>query len=76
MLKPAPRGLGLAAANEGKKILYLAGIRDVWSKSFGNTRARINYAFAIFDAFKKLNSMKSVEPETKQVQEESEEATA
>lgn len=58
VLKPAPRGLGLAVADEGKKVLQLAGIRDIWSKSYGNTRARINYVLAIFIAFKKLNSMK------------------
>lgn len=76
-LKPAPRGLGLAAADEGKKILRLAGIRDVWSKSYGNTRARINYALAIFNAFKNLNAMKfgpSKKEHTEEgVEEESEE---
>ena len=59
VLKPAPRGLGLAVPDEGKKILRLAGIRDVWSKSYGNTRARINYVLAIFSAFRNLNSMKT-----------------
>lgn len=59
VLKPAPRGLGLAAADEGKKLLRLAGLRDIWSTSYGNTRARINYVTAIINAFKNLNSMRA-----------------
>ncbi|MBI2579949.1 MAG: 30S ribosomal protein S5 [Candidatus Aenigmarchaeota archaeon] len=58
MLIPAPRGIGLCINDEAKKILRLAGIRDVWSKAFGETRTRGNYAFSIFDAFRKINSMK------------------
>ena len=58
VLKPAPKGLGLCISNEGKKILRLAGIKDVWAKSKGQTRSRINYAYAIFNALKKLSSTK------------------
>jgi len=57
-LIPAPRGLGLCCSEEVKKILKLAGIKDVWSKSFGETRTRMNVALATFDALKKLNAMK------------------
>ncbi len=53
ILKPAPRGTGLVIGDEGKKIMRLAGIKDVWARSFGQTRTRINYAYAIFDALKK-----------------------
>lgn len=60
-LIPAPKGVGLCVGEEGKKIIKLAGIKDIWVKSFGNTGARQNYIFAIFDAFKKLNTMKGVE---------------
>jgi len=58
ILKPAPKGVGLCVNNEMKKIISLAGIKDIWSKSFGNTKSRVNTAFALFDAFKKLNMMK------------------
>ena len=53
-LLPAPKGVGLVADDETKKILRLAGIRDVWVKTFGNTSARINLITAVFDALKKL----------------------
>ncbi|MBI2579170.1 MAG: 30S ribosomal protein S5 [Candidatus Aenigmarchaeota archaeon] len=75
VLKPAPRGLGLAAADEGKKVLQLAGIRDIWSKSYGNTRARINYVLAILSAFKKLNAMKVHAAGEKEQEEENESET-
>jgi len=54
LLFPAPKGVGLVADNSSKKIFRLAGIKDVWVKTFGNTSARINLISAIFDAMKKL----------------------
>ncbi len=53
-LMPAPKGVGLVADNESKKILKLAGVKDIWVKTFGNTANRINLIFAVFDALKKL----------------------
>lgn len=53
-LIPAPKGVGLVADDQAKKILKLAGIKDVWIKTFGNTSARINLISAIYDALKKL----------------------
>jgi len=53
-LIPAPKGVGLVASDEAKKILRLAGIKDVWIKTFGNTSARINLISAIYAALKKL----------------------
>ena len=53
-LIPAPQGTGLVIGNEGKKILRLAGIEDIYSKSFGQTRTTINYAKAIISALRKL----------------------
>ncbi len=64
---PAPKGLGLAAASEIKKIFRLAGIKDLWTKAYGNTRARINFVYAVFDAFEKLNKMKVDEKVARQV---------
>lgn len=58
ILLPAPRGIGLCMANEMKKILTLSGIKDVWSKSFGNIQNRTNMAFAIFEALKNVSKIK------------------
>jgi small subunit ribosomal protein S5 len=57
-LIPAPKGIGLAVSDEIKKILSLAGINDIWCKSRGNTKMRINFAQAVFNALKKLNVYK------------------
>jgi small subunit ribosomal protein S5 len=53
-LFPAPKGVGLVADDESKKILRLVGIKDVWIKTFGNTSARMNLIGAIYDALKNL----------------------
>ena len=52
-LWPAPQGAGLVVGDELKKILALAGIKDVYSKTFGNTRTTINLAKACFYALQK-----------------------
>jgi small subunit ribosomal protein S5 len=57
-LKPAPRGLGLAAGGTAKKVLEIAGIKDVWTKVYGETRTTINFAKATFDALVKTTTMK------------------
>lgn len=57
-LLPAPRGTGLVIGDEGKKILRLAGIQDVYAISSGQTRTTINVAEAIIDALTKTNRMK------------------
>jgi small subunit ribosomal protein S5 len=58
-LIPAPRGTGLVIGNECKKILRLAGIKDVYSKTFGQTRTTFNTAKACLDALIKLNDFKT-----------------
>ena len=57
-LMPAPKGVGIVADGESKKILKLAGIKDIWVKISGNTGTRTNLAFAVFKALKNLNEMK------------------
>lgn len=57
-LIPAPKGVGLCVNNEAKKIIRLAGINDVWSNCFGESKSRNNYALALMDAFKKMNRMR------------------
>jgi small subunit ribosomal protein S5 len=54
-LLPAPRGTGLVIGNECKKILKLAGIKDVYSVTTGQTRTTINMAKACVDALLKTN---------------------
>ena len=54
-LLAAPRGLGLCMPDEMKKVFRLAGIQDLWLNALGNTRARINFVLAIFDAFRRMN---------------------
>ncbi len=55
ILIPAPQGTGLVVAKELKKILNLAGIKDVYSKTFGKQRTTANLAKACIDALKKTN---------------------
>jgi len=54
-LIPAPQGTGLVIGDECKRILKLVGIKDVYSKTFGQTRSTINLAQACIDALKKTN---------------------
>ena len=49
-IKPAPQGLGLAAAETVRNILELAGVEDAWTNSDGNTRTTVNLAKATFNA--------------------------
>ena len=56
-LIPAPQGTGLVIGDECKKILRLAGIRDVYSVTNGKIRTTINLAKACVDALKKTNLM-------------------
>ncbi|KCZ73288.1 ribosomal protein S5/S2 [Candidatus Methanoperedens nitroreducens] len=57
-LKPAPRGLGLASGGTAKKVLEIAGIKDVWARANGETRTTINFAKATFNALIKTTTMK------------------
>ena len=54
-LIPAPQGTGLVVANELKKVLKLAGIKDVYSKTLGKTKTTFNLVKACIDALKKTN---------------------
>jgi len=57
-LKPAPKGTGLVIDAECKKIMKAAGIKDIYSRSFGQTRTKINLAKASFEALKKIKGVK------------------
>lgn len=55
ILVPAPQGTGLVVANELKKVLKLAGIKDVYSKTFGSRRTTTNLVKACINALEKTN---------------------
>jgi small subunit ribosomal protein S5 len=57
VLIPAPQGTGLVIGDECKKILKLAGIKDVYSQSYGQIRSTINLAKACMDALNKTTKM-------------------
>ncbi len=57
ILWPAPRGTGLVTADECKKILRLAGIKDVYSKTIGQTRTTFNLIKACIDALSKAKQI-------------------
>ena len=54
MLIPAPKGTGLRVESECQKILKLVGIKDVWSRTSGQTRSKNNLIYACIDALKQL----------------------
>lgn len=54
-LKPSPQGIGLVTGDIPKKVLQLAGIKDVWAFNRGQTRTTINYAKATFEALRQTN---------------------
>jgi small subunit ribosomal protein S5 len=64
-LKPAPQGIGLATGDVAKKILTIAGIKDCWAFTDGQTRTTVNYAKAVIDSLKKNIEMR-VLPQEKQ----------
>ena len=57
-LIPAPKGTGLCIEKECAKILAAAGIKDIWSKTKGQTKTKVNMVKACFDALKNLSDMK------------------
>lgn len=56
-LMPAPQGTGLVAGDELKKILKVAGMKDVYSVTKGKKRTTINLAKACVEALKKTMEM-------------------
>ena len=57
-LIPAPQGTGLVVAGELKKVLKLAGVKDVYSKTFGKKKTTFNLVKACIDALQKTNGGK------------------
>jgi len=65
--KPAPQGLGLVAGEVAKKILRLAGVKDIWAFTRGTTRTTVNYAQAVYNALKKNAEVRLTEDEIKRL---------
>ncbi len=57
-LMPAPKGKGLIVEQECAKVLRLAGIENVYSKTFGQTRSKTNVIEACIGALRNLNMFK------------------
>lgn len=57
-LMPAPKGTGLCVEKECGKLLALAGIKDIYSRTVGHTGTKINLIFACFEALKQLSAVK------------------
>ena len=57
ILIPAARGTGLCVEKECRKVLEMAGIKDVYAKVF-NTKTKMNLVYACFDALKQLSKTK------------------
>lgn len=51
-LMPAPKGIGLVAGETPKVVLRLAGIKDCWTRTYGETRTIPSFAYATFNALK------------------------
>lgn len=67
VLYPAPKGKGLVIEPECAKILRLAGIQNVYSKTFGGSRSKLNVIYALVDALRKLNAFKPRPEDSKAV---------
>jgi len=58
LLKPAPRGVGLATGNVAKHVLRLAGVKDVWGLTRGQSRTTVNYAKATYNALSNISKFR------------------
>jgi len=57
-LMPAPKGKGIVADKEVAKVLSLAGIKDVWTKTRGQAKIKLNLILALEKALRKLSATK------------------
>lgn len=62
VLMGAPKGTGLTAQKQCQQMLRIAGIKDIYSKTYGQTKTRMNLIKACFEALRKLVHVK-VQPE-------------
>ncbi|MFA4887134.1 MAG: 30S ribosomal protein S5 [Candidatus Nanoarchaeia archaeon] len=57
-LMSAPRGTGLSVEKKCGKIITLAGIKDIYSKTQGTTATKLNLFKACFESLKQLEKIK------------------
>jgi small subunit ribosomal protein S5 len=57
VMVPGPRGLGMVASEVAKVVLGLAGVKDIWTRTYGSTRTVPSFACATFDALKKTYNL-------------------
>ena len=56
-LIPGPRGLGIVAGEAARIVLELAGVQDVWTRTYGETRTTLSFAGATFEALRNTNKI-------------------
>lgn len=56
-LMPASKGTGLVIEDECKKLLSLAGIKDIYSRTSGQTKTKFNLITACFKALEKTSGI-------------------
>jgi len=64
LLRPAPRGVGLATGKVARHVLRLAGVKDVWGLTRGQSRTTVNYAKATYNALANVSRFKINEEQT------------
>ncbi len=57
-IAPAPKGIGVVAGENTKKVLELAGVSDCWTFSKGRTRNILNAILATLKALSSANRLK------------------
>lgn len=57
-LIPAPKGTGLAVGQNIKRVMELAGIRNVWGKAKGNSANKLNFVRAAIKALENTTNVK------------------
>lgn len=57
-LLPAPKGIGLRVGNAIKPVLELAGVKDVWVYTSGNSKTTLNFIHATINALDKTTKMR------------------
>ena len=66
-LLPAPKGTGLCVEDELKKILTLAGYKDVWSKVSGQSVHKQNLVKACMCALRKLANARIIDSQREKI---------
>ena len=57
-LLPAPVGTGLVVGEAIKDVMRFAGVKDVWSKTSGNTRSKLDFVKAAVNALSNTTKMR------------------